>query len=118
MRKPNNQRSLNPNHPIKGSSITVEPIKDLKDIKAIKKLLQNNPRDLCLFTLGINTNLRTSDLLRITAGQVRHLKPGDQLVLKERKTGKHRRIDINKTAIGSIHSPTDSASSTCTSQLS
>lgn len=102
MIKSTNRCSLNPNHPKMGSSITVEPIKDLKDIKAIKKLLQNNPRDLCLFTLGINTNLRTSDLLRITAGQVRHLKPGGQLVLKERKTGKHRRIDLNKTAISSI----------------
>ena len=54
----------NPNHPKKGSSIKVDPIKSLKDIKAIKKLLHDKPRDLCLFTLGINTNLRASDLLQ------------------------------------------------------
>ena len=38
---------------------------DLKDIKAIKKILTTRPRDLCLFTIGINTNLRASDLLRL-----------------------------------------------------
>ena len=48
----------NSNHPRKGSTIKVEPIKRLKDLKAIKKLLQDKPRDLCLFTIGINTNLR------------------------------------------------------------
>jgi hypothetical protein len=47
----------NPNHPPKGSSIKVDPIRKIKDIKAIKKLLHDKPRDLCLFTLGVNTNL-------------------------------------------------------------
>jgi integrase len=80
----------------------VEPIRELRDIKSIKKLLADNPRDLCLFTLGINTNLRASDLLRITAGQVRHLQAGDELVLKEKKTGKERRITLNKAAVNAI----------------
>ena len=88
--------SKNPNHPPKGSTIRVEPIKKLKDIKAIKKLLYDKPRDLCLFTLGINTNLRTSELLRITVGMVTDLNAGDELTLKEKKTGKHRRITLNK----------------------
>jgi hypothetical protein len=39
----------------------------------MKRLLANRPRDLALFTLGINTTLRASDLLLITEGQVRHL---------------------------------------------
>ena len=56
----------NPNHPKKGSQIKVDPIKKLKDIKAIKKILANKPRDFALFTIGINTNLRASDLLRLT----------------------------------------------------
>jgi len=92
----------NPNHPKKDSTIKVEPIRELRDIKSIKKLLADNPRDLCLFTLGINTNLRASDLLRITAGQVRHLQAGDELVLKEKKTGKDRRITLNKAAVNAI----------------
>ena len=84
--------SNNPNHPKKGSTIKVEPIRGLKDIKSIKRLLQDSPRDFCLFTLGINTNLRASDLLAITAGIVRNK---DELVLKEKKTGKERRITLN-----------------------
>ncbi len=100
--------SKNPNHPKKGSTIRVDPIKKLKDIKAIKKLLHDNPRDYCLFVLGINTNLRASDLLRITAGMVRHLEAGDELTLKEKKTGKHRRITLNKAVIASIQGLLDS----------
>ena len=98
------QRKLlkNPNHPKKGSVIKVLPITDVKDIKLIKKLLDDKPRDLCLFTMGINTNLRASDLLRITAGQVRGLKSGDEHVLREKKTGKERRITLNKTVIKTI----------------
>ena len=94
--------SKNPNHPPKGSTIKVDPIRKIKDIKAIKKLLHDQPRNLCLFTLGINTNLRASDLLRITAGMVRHLEAGDELTLKEKKTGKHRRITVNNAVIASI----------------
>ena len=55
-----------------------------------------------MITIGINTNLRASDLLRITAGQVRDLKPGDSIELKEKKTGKFRRITLNKACIQSI----------------
>ena len=94
----------NPNHPKKGSLIKVEPIRELKNIKAIKKFLHDKPRDLCLFTLGINTNLRASDLRQITAGMVRELKPSDEIELKEQKTGKTRRITLNKAVIDSINS--------------
>ena len=96
------RKGENTNHPKKGSTIRVEPIRELKDIKAIKALLSDKPRDLCLFTLGINTNLRASDILRITAGQVRGLKPGDEIEIKEKKTGKLRRITLNKAVIRSI----------------
>jgi integrase len=89
----------NPNHPKKDSQIKVDPIKNLKDIKSIKKLLKDNPRDLALFTLGINTNLRASDLVNITVKQVSDLKAGDDLVLKEQKTGKERRISLNAVCI-------------------
>ena len=65
----------NPNHPKKGSTIKVDPIKKLKDIKAIKKILANKPRDLALFTIGINTNLRASDLLRLQQHRQRGVLP-------------------------------------------
>ena len=85
------------NRPQKGSTIKVEPIRELKDIRLIKKLLGDRPRDLALFTLGINTNLRASDLLRITVGQVRSLKPGEHFSVREKKTGKLRDITVNET---------------------
>jgi integrase len=94
--------SRNPNHPKKDSTIKVEPIREIRDIKSIKKLLADNPRNLCLFVLGINTNLRASDLLRITVGQVRHCRAGDEITLKEKKTGKQRRITLNKSAVTAI----------------
>jgi integrase len=94
----------NPNHPKAGSKIKVEPIRKEKDIKLIKRMLQDKPRDLCLFTLGINTNLRASDLLQIKAGMVRHLQPGDDLEINERKTRKPRRVTLNKTSIDAIQS--------------
>ena len=96
------KKGQNDNHPAKGSSIKVQPIMKVKNIETIKKLLADKPRDLCLFTFGINTNLRASDLLRITAGQVRGLKPGSEIEIKEKKTGKLRRITLNKAVIRSI----------------
>jgi integrase len=95
-------KGQNFNRPDKGDTIKVEPIRKKKDIENIKKLLAENPRDSALFTLGINTNLRASDLLRIRVGQVRDLKPGDEIELKEKKTGKSRRITLNKSCIQAI----------------
>jgi integrase len=92
----------NPNHPKKGSQIKVDPIKRQKDIKAIKKILAHKPRDFALFTIGINTNLRASDLLRLKVGQVSDLKAGDAVEIKEKKTSKSRRITLNKTCISAI----------------
>lgn len=92
----------NMNHPKKGTTIKVEPITRLKDIKAIKKLLADKPRDLALFTLGINTNLRASDLLRLKAGQVRDRAAMDEVEIKEKKTGKARRLVLNAACVEAI----------------
>jgi integrase len=96
------QESNNPNRPKPGSCIKVEPIKRKQDISTIKKMLANRPRDLVLFTLGINTNLRASDLLRIRVKDVRGMKPGDEIEIKEKKTGKIRRITLNRVVIATI----------------
>ncbi len=93
---------MNPNHPKKGSKIKVDPIRNMKDIRLIKKILSDNPRDLALFVIGINTNLRASDLLNIRIDQVSHLQVGDELVMKEQKTGKLRRITLNKPCVDVI----------------
>jgi integrase len=95
-------KGQNFNHPKKGSSIKVDPIKSTKHIQTIKKLLSDKPLDYALFTVGINTNLRASDLLRIKVGQVKDLKPNDEIVLNEKKTKKERRITLNKACISAI----------------
>jgi len=91
----------NPNHPAKNSIISVQPIRNLKDINTIKKMLIK-PRDFALFVVGINTAFRASDLLKITVGQIRHLEPGETLPVREKKTGKERRVTLNKAAHDAI----------------
>lgn len=100
------KRGENPHHPAKGSSIRVDPIRDVRAIARIKKHLYKDGkyRDLCLFTLGINTAWRANELLSITVGQVRSLKPGDSIELKQSKTGKYRRTPINDNALRAIQS--------------
>jgi integrase len=80
----------------------VAPIRRVQDVRSIKKMLNGSPREFCLFVLGINTNLRASDLLRITIGQVRGLKAGDEIEIIEKKTKKRRRITLNDEVINAI----------------
>lgn len=96
------EKKGNPNRPAPGSQIKVEPIKETKDIKGIRKMLSGNHRDLALFIVGINTNLRASDLLSIKVGMVRGLKPMGEIELREKKTGKSRRISLNGACIEAI----------------
>lgn len=84
------------NHPPKGSNITVDPIRNEKDIQRIKKTLRGNTRDLLLFTMGINNGLRMGDLLMLKIGQVRNLNAGDSLGIRERKTGKENILMVNR----------------------
>ena len=72
---------------------TVEPIRKIKDIKKIEKLLETqNKRNLLLFTLGINCGLRISDILRLNVNDV---KSKTYIYITEQKTGKFKRIPIN-----------------------
>ena len=100
--QPNENQSRNPNHPKRGSSIKVNPITELSAIKRIKQQLANKPRDLCLFTLGINTAYRANELVSIKVGQVDYLKTQDRLDLKQSKNKKYRSITLNATAIEAI----------------
>jgi integrase len=88
----------NPNHPKKGSTIRVDPIRDKKAIYRIKKILEESPRDYCLFVVGINTAFRANELLSIKVKQVMNLQPGDHLDVKQSKTGKYRRVTVNRSA--------------------
>ncbi|MDR1885683.1 MAG: tyrosine-type recombinase/integrase [Synergistaceae bacterium] len=66
----------------------------------MKKILRaGNPRDEVLFTLGINTALRISDLLALSVGDVLNAKGklADTIELKEKKTGKPKKFPLNKS---------------------
>jgi integrase len=86
----------NTNRPRKGSSIKFEPIRDLEAIARIKRLLEDQPRNLCLFTFGINTAYRAGEILSFKVGHVAHVKAGDRLELKQPKNRKYRAITVNR----------------------
>ena len=90
------------NHPKKGDRIAVDPIRRLEDIQAISKMLSDSPRDHLLFTMGINNGLRVIDLLRLTVKDVKDLKPGDTITIRESKTGKDNILMVNKTIYKSL----------------
>jgi len=92
----------NANHPPKGSSIKVEPIREMKAIRRIKKLYADKPRDLCLFSFGINTAYRAKEILSLKVGQIEHLQAGDRLELWQTKTKKYRPTTLNATVIETV----------------
>jgi len=77
----------------------VEPIRDRKKIAQIKNLLRGEKRfrDLLLFTVGINTALRISDLLRL---RVEHFFDAQERIrrrfwIREEKRGKRQEVVVN-----------------------
>ncbi len=77
----------------------VEPIRDRKKIAQIKNLLrgQQRFRDLLLFTVGINTALRISDVLQLRIGQFvdEQNKLRSRFEVREIKTGKRHDVTVN-----------------------
>ncbi len=76
----------------------VQPIRNLKQIETIKKLLkQQNLRDYCLFVLGINSGLRISDLLKLQVVDViENGKIKDRIRLREKKTNKFKDFPLSE----------------------
>jgi len=79
----------------------VHPIRRLDQIQKIRRNLktENTAAMYCFFVVGINTNLRVSDLRALTWGSVwldgtQTLR--DHITIVEKKTQKHRRIFINE----------------------
>ena len=80
---------------------TVEPLRDKKQIDAIRKSLSaHNLRDAAWFTLGINSGLRIGDLLHLTVGDVRETptKWRERIRITEQKTGKTKDFPISASA--------------------
>ena len=96
------KKGENYNRPKNGSRIAVDPIRRMKDIQAISKLLSDSPRNHLLFVMGTNNGLRTGDLLKLKVGDVRYMKIGDTLAIREGKTGKRNILIMNKTIYKSL----------------
>ncbi len=101
------KRGVNANHPKRGDRIKVDPIRKIKDIKAISKLTSDNPRDHLLFVMGINNGLRAGDLIKLKVKDVRNMRVGDALTIKESKTGKDNILVINKTVYKALRNYLD-----------
>jgi integrase len=84
----------------------VSPIKDLSKIKEVKRLMieSGDYRDLLLFTLGINAGLRISDILKLKWGDLlyRNEKVKEEVIVKEKKTGKTKKFPLNDSVVESI----------------
>lgn len=95
----------------------VQPIRDTKQIEAMKRVLKaESLRDYLMFTLGINSGLRISDILKLKDTDVLddkgHVK--ERVSLREKKTGKYKDFPIGDTTAKAIieylgrHYPTGS----------
>lgn len=72
----------------------VQPIRDKATIKDIFDYLkEKNVRDAVMFATGIYTGLRISDILSL---KVRDVRGKDYIYLREKKTGKEKRITLNR----------------------
>ncbi|WP_338754913.1 site-specific integrase [Bacillus sp. FJAT-52991] len=72
---------------------SVEPIRDPEKIREMKEyLLHKSYRDYFLFTFGINSGLRISDILPLRVMDVRDT---EYLRIREKKTGNIRKIKMS-----------------------
>jgi integrase len=76
----------------------VKPIREVEKISEMKRILKaKRARDEALFTMGINTALRISDLLALTLGDVfdEQGQLQEEITVIERKTGKAKHFPVN-----------------------
>lgn len=79
----------------------VQAVKDLDSIRLITHLLgrRHSQQMADIWSIGINLALRISDLLSIKFSDIEK----DRLILREQKTGKLAKIQINSKAMQVIH---------------
>ena len=83
------------------ANITTDPLKG-DEIAKVRAIVQDCPRDLALFIMGTNTAFRASDILALNCGDVRELKVGGKLRVKEQKTGNMRIVTVNHLVIDAL----------------
>ena len=83
----------------------VQPIRSKEKIEQMKKYLKSKSlRDWALFTLGINSGLRISDLLKLNISDVvdANGKVRDRITVRERKTSKPKTFPFSAKVIESL----------------
>lgn len=70
----------------------VQPIRETETLKGIEEFLKPRKRNYIMFLLGIYTGLRVSDVLNL---RVKDVAGKNHLILKEMKTKKNKRVQIN-----------------------
>lgn len=87
---------------------TTQPIKNTKDIEALKDYFlncQKNLRNYALFCTGVNTALRIGDILNLTWGDVYDFRQNafrKHIIVCEHKTGKENTIALNENVTQSL----------------
>ncbi|WAW14759.1 site-specific integrase [Peptostreptococcus equinus] len=73
----------------------VEPIRDKNKLEDILNYLEKDrpKKYYILFVLGLYSGLRISDILPL---QVKHVKSRDHISIREKKTGKAKKVTLNK----------------------
>ncbi|PKM50369.1 MAG: site-specific integrase [Firmicutes bacterium HGW-Firmicutes-7] len=72
----------------------VDPIRDLNLLKDIlNNLRETNMRNYIMFSMGVHTGLRISDILTFKIGDVLNR---DKVIIKEKKTQKPKEFSLNK----------------------
>jgi integrase len=82
---------------------TVQPIRDVYIIEQIRNILrkrENGARNELMFTIGINTGLRISDILKLKVGDVHNQ---THILLRETKTAKAKRVKVNGTVRAAVN---------------
>jgi integrase len=82
----------------RGRILTTEPLKSATQVRRVRDVIEDDPRSLALFTLGVNSALRSSDLLGLKRTDLR----GSELLVRERKTGKLRRLVLNDPTLKTL----------------
>lgn len=87
--------------------MTVEPVRDKSQIRQMYQYLNSkDPKYGLIFKFGLNTGLRISDILPLKVKDVltANGKFHDYLIIKEKKTGKEKKIKINNILRSDIES--------------
>ena len=88
-----------PSH--KNKITTTDPIRG-EDIQKVRRYLDGRTRDLAVWSVGTNCALRAGDLLSLTWEDIEDHDDRIAFVLREKKTGKLRRVLLNPVATADL----------------